>query len=111
MMNLLVNTEKLPILDALIYAALGFAFVFIGIALLILIITVMGAIMKRRGEKKKAAQKAKAVKPVPVPVPSESEEEEVSDEVKAAIVAAIMAFYETEKPYSGFTVKRIKRIG
>ena len=30
---------------------------------------------------------------------------------EAAIIAAIMAFYETEKPYCGFTVKRIKRIG
>lgn len=106
-MNRLLVSD-ISVTDGLIYALFGMVFVFIGIAILILIISIMGMIMKKKSTPKKQIRKVD-----PVPVKAESvpaAEEEVSDEVKAAIVAAIMAFYETEKPYSGFTVKRIKRI-
>lgn len=108
MLNLLAS--DITLLDALVYALFGFAFVFIGIAVLIAILSGIGLIMRKVGKELPAVKQPKKAEPLPAP-PVPAKETEVPDEVKAAIVAAIMAFYETEKPYCGFTVKRIKRIG
>lgn len=108
MLNLLAS--DITLFDALIYALFGFAFVFIGIAVLIAILSGIGWIMRKAGKELPAVKQPEKEEVRPAPSAS-VEEAEVPDEVKAAIVAAIMAFYETEKPYCGFTVKRIKRIG
>ncbi len=96
--------------DALLYAALGFLVVFVGITILILIVWLMGLIMKKVNglpKKEKQEEPLKQTPAVTAPV-----EEEIPDEVKAAIVAAIMAYYESEEQSCKceFTVKRIKRI-
>lgn len=108
MVNLLAS--DISILDGLIYALFGMVFVFVGIAILIGIISIMGAVMKKRSAPKKVVKNVPVKQAEPEKVEAVAQEEELSDEIKAAIVAAIMAFYENEKPYSGFTVKRIKRI-
>lgn len=107
--NLLLEVEArhVDVLDGAIYALIGLLVVFAGIALLILIISLFGLIMKRINAPQKSEKKASGAKPQPV---TETKAEEVPDEIKAAIIAAIMAFYETEKPKCEFTVKRIKRI-
>lgn len=110
MLNLLSAVEPtyVNVLDALIYAIIGLVVVFIGIALLVIIFSGFGAVMKSVTNKK-----PKTDKHAHVSVPQQAEaasEEEIPEAVKVAIVAAIMAYYETEKPRCEFTVKRIKRI-
>lgn len=109
----LINQEgSLGFGEACLYALIGFLIVFFGIALIILIIWLIGLILRKTnnleflskiGKKKKKSTEAAAevVK---------ASDGEISDEVKAAIVAAIMAFYSEEMPACEFKVKRIKRI-
>ena len=107
--DLLIKNEFIEPLDGVMYAVIGFAFVFIGIAILIAIITLVGVIMQKTGGKvsfKKKKPEVVVTEAAPVSVA----EEEISDEVKAAIIAAIMAYYNAEKPKCEFVVKKIKRI-
>ncbi len=111
----LINQEgSLNIGEACIYALVGFIIVFVGILLIILIIWLIGLLMRKTdnlaflsniGKKKKGA----AVTPVTEEVTQDSGDG-VPDEVKAAIIAAIMAYYSEEAPKCEFKVKRIKRI-
>lgn len=100
--------------EALVYALIGFLIVFVGIAIIIAIIWLIGLLMRKtdnlafltnRGKKKKAQPE-----PVEQPQAGTTSDEDVPDEVKAAIIAAIMAYYESEQPQCEFKVKRIKRI-
>lgn len=98
--------------EAALYALIGFVVVFVGIIIIIGIIWLVGLIMrktnnlefltKKRAKKSKKAANEPAVAPVA--------DGEIPDEVKAAIIAAIMAYYEESQPKCAFTVKRIKRI-
>ncbi len=104
--------------EGAIYALIGFAIVFAGIAIIIMIIWLEGLLMRKTNnlafmhglfgkiKKKLSRKKAEDI--------SESVEtvdgDEIPDEVKAAIIAAIMAYYSEEKPQCEFKVKRIKRI-
>lgn len=109
--------------EGAIYALIGFAIVFAGIAIIILIIWLEGLLMRKTnnlafmrnwGKAIKSAfakvfKRKKAIKESSVPV-TENISEEIPDEVKVAIIAAIMAYYCDEKPQCEFKVKRIKRI-
>lgn len=109
----LINQEgSLGFGEACLYALIGFLIVFFGIALIILIIWLIGLILRKTnnleflskiGKKKKKATEA-ATEIV------KASDGEISDDVKAAIIAAIMAFYSEEMPACEFKVKRIKRI-
>lgn len=93
--------------EALLYALVGFIIVFLGITVIIAIVWLVGFVMRKTNDlaflkKKKAAPPAKEL--------PEADEEDLPDEVKAAIIAAIMAYYSAEKPKCEFKVKRIKRI-
>ena len=110
-----VYGESLGFGEACIYALIGYLIVFLGIILIILIIWLIGLLMRKtnnlafltkRGKKnKQAVPTAPSAEIVPA-----DKEEEISDEVKVAIVAAIMAYYSAEKPDCEFKVRRIKRI-
>lgn len=101
--------------EGLIYALIGFLIVFAGIVIIITVIWLIGLLMRKTNNlafltnigKKKKAQPEPAVEPQAV---AASSEDEIPDEVKAAIVAAIMAYYESAQPKCEFKVKRIKRI-
>ena len=95
-----------------IYALIGFLIVFVGIVLIIAIIWLIGLLMRKTnnlafltniGKKKKKKEEVAASETV-------ADSDEVPDEVKAAIIAAIMAYYSEEKPKCEFKVKRIKRL-
>ncbi len=96
-----------------IYALIGFLIVFVGIILIIAIIWLIGLLMRKTNNlafltnigkrKKKKSEEVEAPEMA-------AETDEVPDEVKAAIIAAIMAYYSEEKPKCEFKVKRIKRI-
>lgn len=110
----LINQEgSLSFGEACIYALIGFGVVFAGIILIIFIIWLIGLIMRKTdnlaflnkiGKKKKKPEAAAVAENV-----SDSAEE-VPAEVKAAIIAAIMAYYTEEAPKCEFKVKRIKRL-
>ena len=113
----LINQEgSLGFGEACIYALIGFLVVFAGITLIILIIWLIGLLMRKTNNlaflsnlgKRKKSKKKKAEEAVAAEGTTESED--IPDEVKAAIVAAIMAYYTADKPKCEFKVKRIKRI-
>ncbi len=98
--------------ESAIYALIGFLIVFVGIILIITIIWLVGLLMRKTNNlaflTKIGKKKKKKDEPVVATVVSDTEE--VPDEVKAAIIAAIMAYYSAEKPKCEFKVKRIKRL-
>lgn len=110
----LINQEgSLGFGEACIYAVVGFCMVFVGIVIIIAVIWLVGFLLRKtdnfafltRKKSKKSAQSQPAVQ-----VTLAEESEDIPDEVKAAIVAAIMAYYTAEAPKCEFKVKRIKRI-
>lgn len=96
--------------EALIYALIGFVIVFAGIAIIIAIIWLIGLLMRKTDNLAFITKGHKRSKEAEPPVEAPKDAEGIPDEVKAAIVAAIMAYYETEQPQCEFKVKRIKRI-
>jgi Na+-transporting methylmalonyl-CoA/oxaloacetate decarboxylase gamma subunit len=98
--------------EPVIYALIGFLVVFLGIVLIIAIIWLIGLLMRKTDNLAFLTNIGKKKKKKAEPVASEVviESDEVPDEVKAAIIAAIMAYYSAEKPKCEFKVKRIKRI-
>ena len=95
-----------------IYALIGFLIVFVGIVLIIAIIWLVGLLMRKTNNLAFLSNIGKKKKKKEEPVGSEavSDTDEIPDEVKAAIIAAIMAYYSEEKPKCEFKVKRIKRL-
>lgn len=121
--------------EAIIYAVIGYLIVFVGILLIIGIIWLVGFLLKKTNNfafvgrwKKKVSEGIKGIFKRKDSQKAEKEnkyfddfemieepqaevaEKEIPDAVKAAIVAAIMAYYEQEQPQCEFVVKRIKRI-
>ncbi|MBO5327751.1 MAG: OadG family protein [Clostridia bacterium] len=100
-------------IEPLVYAVIGYLVVFLGIVIIIGVIWLVGFLMKKtnnfafltesKPKKEKVTQKQEVT-------PAQKDDGEIPDEVKVVIVAAIMAYYEQEKPKCEFTVKRIKRI-
>ena len=97
--------------EPFIYALIGFLIIFVGIVIIIGIIWLIGFILRKTDNfaflKKHEKNPKEALAPLPA---TEVMEEDVPDEVKAAIIAAIMAYYTAEKPKCEFKVKRIKRL-
>jgi len=111
----LINQEgSLGFGEACIYALIGFAVVFVGIALIILIIWLIGLLMRKTDNlaflNKTGRKKDKKKKNEPEVEAGTVGSDEIPDEIKVAIVAAIMAYYSEQAPKCEFKVKRIKRI-
>lgn len=99
--------------EALVYALIGFIVVFIGILLVIFVIWLIGFILKKSNNLaflKNIGKKNKSVGAEITENEATADGDEISDEIKVAVVAAIMAYYDSEKPECEFEVKRIKRI-
>ena len=114
LLNLLTNQlpeggRMVEIPEALLYALIGFLVVFAGIAFLIAVVWAVGKVLDMKKGKVQ-------VKPQPVTPPQPKttapavEEDAVDDETVAVIMAALMAFYQTNNTKCEFIVKRIKRI-
>ena len=102
--------------EAALYALIGFVVVFVGIIIIIGIIWLVGLIMRKTNnlefltkKREKKPKKDKEDKTSTVVAASENGDD-VPDEVKAAIIAAIMAYYQESEEKCDFTVKRIKRL-
>jgi len=100
--------------EALVYALIGFLVVVLGIVLIIFIIWLIGFILRKTNNLaflRRISIKKRKDKPVPASSAAQQNgSDELPDGVKAAIIAAIVAYYGTEKPECEFKVKRIKRI-
>lgn len=100
--------------EAALYALIGFLVVFVGIVIIIGIIWLVGFIMRKTNNleflTKKREKKTKSGKTQEVQEISKTESDEIPAEIKAAIVAAIMAYYQEKEDKCQFTVKRIKRL-
>lgn len=100
--------------EPFLYALIGFLVVFAGILLIIFTIWLVGLIMKKTNNleflSKDKKKKVKETKTDPPAVTTVENDGDIPDEVKAAIIAAIMAYYEEKQEKCEFTVKRIKRI-
>ncbi len=100
--------------EAALYALIGFIVVFVGIIIIIGIIWLVGLIMRKTNNleflTKKREKKSKTDKNAPQDGVVSASDDEIPDEVKAAIVAAIMAYYQESEEKCEFTVKRIKRL-
>lgn len=102
--------------EPFLYALIGFLVVFVGILIIIFTIWLVGLVMKKtnnleflsKGKKKK--EKVVESKTEVPQATTAQDDGEIPDEVKAAIIAAIMAYYEEKQEKCEFTVKRIKRI-
>lgn len=89
--------------EGFLYALLGFAVTFFGIVILIAVIWAVGKIMNE-------VKKRDTAKKEEVSETSDVQEEGLPPEVKAAIVAAIAAYYAQEQSVCEFKVKRIRRL-
>lgn len=103
--------------EGLIYALIGFLVVFVGIILIIFIIWLLGLIMKKTDNlaflTKKREKGVKKGKKAEKPAENNSAaavDGDIPDEIKVAITAAILAYYEQNSLQCEFKVKRIKRI-
>ena len=102
--------------EPLLYALIGFLIVFVGITIIIFIIWLLGLIMRKtnnlefltKKRENRSADRVEEAHGEQVVISSQSDE--IPDEVKAAIIAAIMAYYEEKQEKCQFTVKRIKRL-
>ena len=98
--------------EALIYALIGFAVVFIGIVLIIFVIKFIGFLLKKTNNfafLKKLKRKPKQ-EMLPEPLSDEVIDGNIPQEVRAAIIAAVIAYYGEEKANCDFKVKRIKKL-
>lgn len=102
--------------EAALYALIGFVVVFIGIAIIIGIIWLVGLIMRKTNnlefltKKREKTDKKKEKSAETAQTETASSNDDIPDEVKVAIMAAIMAYYEEREEKCQFTVKRIKRL-
>lgn len=101
--------------EPFLYALIGFVVVFVGIALIIFIIWLIGLIMRKTNNleflsRKKGENAKNEPNQANATSSAKAEGDDVPDEVKAAIIAAIMAYYEEKQEKCQFTVKRIKRL-
>lgn len=109
--NLLTSTlpeggQIVTVPESVLYALIGYLMVFAGIILLIAIVWIVGKVISSN---KPAPKTEKPVKEN-VEIVSIPNKEELDEETVAVITAALMAYYQENKPYCGFIVKRIKRI-
>ena len=101
---------EISVLDALIYALVGFVVTFIGIIILLFFIGASGKIIKKAEASLKSRRSAKKPVAEQQDVPATDGAEAVKDEVRVAIIAAIAAYYAAENSTCEFKVKRIKRL-
>ena len=92
-----------PVINGLFVFILGMVVVFLGMSIIVLFVSLAGKLFKAP---KKEVVVVETVEDDVVP----ASEDEIPVHVKAAIVAAISAYYFTESKFKcDFVVKRIKR--
>ncbi|MBQ3234563.1 MAG: OadG family protein [Clostridia bacterium] len=95
-----------PIVNGLFVFVLGISVVFLGMIIIVLSVSICGKLMnKTANPPKKEEVVAQPIKTEPV----EDKNEEIPTHVKAAIIAAISAYYFNQKSDCDFIVRKIRR--
>ncbi len=95
-----------PLVNGLFVFILGLLVVFLGMTIIVLAVTLFGKLFSIKFKKKEKPSKEPKAEILPATV----EDNEVPEHVKAAIVAAITAYYFNQKSKPcDFVVKSIKR--
>ena len=101
----MLNLLMAPVVMGLYTFVLGMVVVFLGIAIIVLFVSLAGIVFNKKKTQKK-------VENIDTNSQTKKTENEISDEIKAVIIATISTYYFTEKVSSkcDFIVKKIKRI-
>ena len=102
--------QEVSIGTASLYALIGYLIVFAGIAFLIFVVWLVGKFMTKPQPAVKKEESIDEKIALDMPMQDAVLEDEVDEETAAVIMAALMAYYETNYPKCEFTVKRIKRV-
>ena len=97
-----------PIIDGLFVFVLGLLIVFAGMTIIILAVSACGKILSANSEKPKKVKEEQEVVENPV-MEETSSSSEIPTHIKAAIVAAITAYYFESQSKCDFIVKKIRR--
>ena len=97
-----------PVANGLFVFVLGMLVIFFGMIIIVLSVTICGKIMNKTTEPKKK-EEPKVVEQPEVVESVSSESEEIPTHIKAAIVAAISAYYFNQKSECDFIVRKIRR--
>lgn len=87
---------------------LGLIVVFAGMAILVLVVSLVAKVMTAKAKKKEAAEETETVEAVTATEPAE--EGGIPENVRVAIMAAVLAYYEGEGVKNEFVVKKIKKL-
>ena len=96
--------------EPVIYAIIGFVVVFVGIIILIGIIWFIGFLLRKTDNFAVFKRKKPEVVKQETESNESAQDDGITDAEKAAIVAALMAYYENEEGKCQFTVRRIKKL-
>lgn len=86
---------------------LGMLVIFGGMAILVLVVSGVAKVMSSKSDKKTESNKAESTATEEVAV---NDEDGISEEVRVAIMAAVLAYYEGEGVKNEFVVKKIKKL-
>lgn len=86
---------------------LGLIVVFAGMAILVLVVSLVAKVMTAKAKKKEAAEETETVEAV---TETTADEDGIPENVRVAIMAAVLAYYEGEGVKNEFVVKKIKKL-
>ncbi len=96
-----------PIVNGLFVFVIGILVVFLGMIIIVTAVSICGKLMNKATDKaKEKPVKEKVVETKPAVT---EQNEEIPTHVKAAIVAAISAYYFNQKSNCDFVVRKIRR--
>lgn len=95
-----------PIINGLYTLFLGMVVVFVGMLIIVLAVSICGKILKSSYQPEKKEEKPVEVQPI---AETSAQSEEIPAHIKAAIIAAISAYYFNSQSKCDFVVKKIKR--
>lgn len=88
---------------------LGMIVIFAGMAVLVLCVSLVAKVMTAKSGKKEESEKADEAE-AEAAVEAETSDDGIPENVKVAIIAAVLAYYEGEGVKNEFVVKKIKKL-
>lgn len=86
---------------------LGLIVVFAGMAILVLVVSLVAKVMTAKAKEKETAEETETVEAV---TETTVDEDGIPENVRVAIMAAVLAYYEGEGVKNEFVVKKIKKL-
>lgn len=89
---------------------LGLIIVFAGMAILVLVVSLVAKVMTAKSKKKAADEDEGAADEIEAVTETTVDEDGIPENVRVAIMAAVLAYYEGEGVKNEFVVKKIKKL-